>query len=167
MAMSDTRGRPARKPNTQRALRIAHEHRNQELESSALVVPQVVLATERLAADLAVERPLVRVRALVDQQVVALRELVRAEPADVLLAGPVAAQWPPHRCRLALRPHRAHRQQPQRRSELPTSLQRRAQSHSEVRLQMRQVRRAEMCERVRRHLRHIVVQRGRVAQRVR
>ena len=51
------------------------------------VVPEVVLAPERLAADVARVGPLVRVRALVDQQVVGLGELAAAELADELLLG--------------------------------------------------------------------------------
>jgi hypothetical protein len=51
------------------------------------VVPEVVLAPERLAADVARVGPLVRVSALMDQQVVRLGELPAAELADELLLG--------------------------------------------------------------------------------
>ena len=48
------------------------------------MVAQMVLAPERLAADVARVRPLVRVRALVDQQIVRLGELSVAVLADEL-----------------------------------------------------------------------------------
>jgi hypothetical protein len=51
------------------------------------VVPEVVLAPERLPADVTRIRSLVRVRALVDQQVVRLCELPAAELANELLLG--------------------------------------------------------------------------------
>jgi hypothetical protein len=52
------------------------------------MVPQMVLPPERLAANVAGEGPLVRVRPLVDEQVVGLCELPVAELADELLARP-------------------------------------------------------------------------------
>jgi hypothetical protein len=51
------------------------------------VVPEVVLAPKRLPADVTRVRSLVRVRALVDQQVVRLGELSAAELAYELLLG--------------------------------------------------------------------------------
>ena len=58
------------------------------LHVDVLVVPEVVLPPEGLAADVTREGPLVRVRPLVDQQVVALAELALAVLADVALLGP-------------------------------------------------------------------------------
>jgi hypothetical protein len=59
------------------------------------VVPQMVLPPERLAAHVAREGSLVRVRPLVDEQVVGLCELSVAELADELLARPTCrpSQW--------------------------------------------------------------------------
>ncbi len=54
----------------------------------SLVVPEVVLAPEGLVAHVARVRALVRVRPLVDEQVVALGEVALAELADELLPRP-------------------------------------------------------------------------------
>ena len=51
----------------------------------------MVLTSEALAADVTRVGPLVGVRALVDQQVVRLAEVTRAEATDVLLLGPVSS----------------------------------------------------------------------------
>ena len=51
------------------------------------MIPEVVLPPEGLAADVARVGPLVRVRPLVYEQVVALGELAVAELADELLLG--------------------------------------------------------------------------------
>ena len=48
------------------------------------MVPKVILASEAFAAYVAGERSLVRVRPLVDQQIVGLREVATAVAADVL-----------------------------------------------------------------------------------
>lgn len=57
------------------------------LAVDVLVISEVVLASEGLPADVAGEGPLVRVRPLVDQEVVALGEVSRAVLADELLLG--------------------------------------------------------------------------------
>ena len=57
----------------------------------------MVLAAERLLADVARVRPLVGVRALVDQQVVALGEAALAVLADELLLRPLRPAAPPLR----------------------------------------------------------------------
>ena len=86
-------------------LRLVHGQRARLAESLAarlaleglllavdvLVVAEVVLPPEGLAADVAGEGPLVRVRPLVDQQVVALGELPLAVLADVPLLGSAEA----------------------------------------------------------------------------
>ena len=59
-----------------------------------LVISQVVLPPERLAADVTGERPLVCVGSLVDQQVVALRELPMAKLADEPFLGPASPTDP-------------------------------------------------------------------------
>ena len=53
------------------------------------MVPQVVLTTEAFAADVARVRPLVRVRAFVDKQVVRLGKMAATEPTDELLSSSV------------------------------------------------------------------------------
>lgn len=57
-------------------------------EGDLLVVSEVVLSTEGFAAHVAGERPLVRVRPLVYEEVVALGEVTRAVLADELFLGP-------------------------------------------------------------------------------
>ena len=51
----------------------------------------MVLTSEALATDVTRVGSFVGVRALVDQQVVRLAEVTRAEAADVLLLGPVSS----------------------------------------------------------------------------
>lgn len=58
------------------------------LAVDVLVIPEVILSPEGLAADVAGERAFVGVRPFVDEQVVALREVARAVLADELLLGP-------------------------------------------------------------------------------
>ena len=57
------------------------------LRVDVLVVPQMVLAPEGFAADVAREGPLVRVSSLVDHHVVGLGELAVTELADEPLLG--------------------------------------------------------------------------------
>lgn len=52
------------------------------------MVPQVILPSEGLSANVARVRPLVGVRSLVYQQIIAFRELAATELADELLFGP-------------------------------------------------------------------------------
>ena len=59
-----------------------------------LVISQVVLPPERLAADVTGERPLVCVGSLVDEQVVALRELPVAKFADEPFLGSASSTHP-------------------------------------------------------------------------
>lgn len=58
------------------------------------MIPQMILSAEGLSAYVARVRPLVGVRPLVNQQVVALGELSIAELADELFLGPLA-RWSP------------------------------------------------------------------------
>ena len=57
------------------------------LEVDVAVVTKMILPSERLAADITGEGPLVRVGPLVNQQVVALAELPLAVLADVAFSG--------------------------------------------------------------------------------
>ena len=69
-----------------------------------LVISQVVLPPERLAADVTGERPLVCVGSLVDQQVVALRELPVAKFADEPFLGSASSTNPCVEPRVLTRP---------------------------------------------------------------
>ncbi len=72
------------------------------------MVPQVVLPPERLAANVARVRALVRVRPLVDEQVVALGKVPLAVLADELLLWPRGPLRHPHLdARLVVLPERA------------------------------------------------------------
>ena len=66
------------------------------LRVDVLVVPQMVLAPEGFAADVAREGPLVRVSSLVDHHVVGLGELAVTELADEPLLGSGGPALPSH-----------------------------------------------------------------------
>lgn len=53
------------------------------------MISEMVLATEPLATDVARVRPLVSVRALVDEKIVGLGEMAATEPTDILFLGAV------------------------------------------------------------------------------
>ena len=69
-----------------------------------LVISQVVLPSERLAADVTGERPLVCVGSLVDEQVVTLRELPVAKLADEPFLGSASSTNPCVEPRVLTRP---------------------------------------------------------------
>ena len=55
------------------------------------MISEMVLSAEALVADVTRVRSLVGVRPLVNEQVVRLAEVTRAEATDVLLLGPVSS----------------------------------------------------------------------------